>query len=299
MIKNLFWKVLGTKRLLETLIHNRYEQRRLSLADHMLHDREMGVNTDLYTNHRIILSLTTFGKRIYDVAFTIESIMQQSMKANKIILWLDYSFEKKRLPHSLERQCERGLEICYCDDIRSYQKLIPSLRCFPNDAIITIDDDALYDPDLLERLIVPYLESPQFIYCHRYHKMELDHKGFLLPYNKWDLYCKDEEPSHLNFATGVGGILYPPHSLDEEVLNESVFMDICKYADDVWFKAMAIKKGTKVKKVYTRTRTCSEYLLNESVQDVGLLNINFKGEMLNDKQLAAVFSKYDLYNIIK
>lgn len=32
---------------------------------------------------------------------------------------------------------------------------------------------------------------------------------------------------------GVGGILYLPHSLDKEVFNDDVFMDICLNADDV------------------------------------------------------------------
>ena len=299
-------KPLGIKRLIEETEELRlqidrfnYEVRRHQLIEHILHDTEKGITSDKYTDHEIIVSLTTFGKRIYDVAFTIESIMQQSMKANRIILWLDYSFEGKRLPQFIQYQQKRGLEVAYCKDLRSYKKLIPALHRYPDAAIITIDDDALYEPDLLERLIVPYLEDSQYIYCHRFHKMSFDENGQILPYLQWQWHCKDDTPSHLNFPTGVGGVLYPPHSLDDEVINEDVFMDICKYADDIWLKAMAIKKGTLVKKVFSRSELSEEYLINSAVQDIGLRNINAMGEMLNDKQLKAVFTKYNLYDKLK
>lgn len=279
--------------------YNLYELRRLQLIEHIMHDTEMGVSEEKYTDHEIIVSLTTYGKRIHDVAFTIESIMQQSMKANRIVLWLDHSFEEMRLPEYLLRQRERGLEIAFCTDLRSYTKLVPALCRYPDAAIVTIDDDALYDPDLLERLILPYLKDPQYIYCLRHHKMTFDKKGQLMPYNQWEWQSKDTEPSHLNFATGVGGVLYPPRSLDEEVKNEAVFMDICKYADDVWFKAMAIKKGTQVKKVYARSEVSEDYLLNDSVQDIGLGNINVQGEHLNDAQIKEVFTRYGLYRKLR
>ena len=76
-------------------------------------------------------------------------------------------------------------------------------------------------------------------------------------------------------------------------------MDICKYADDIWFKAMAIKKGTLTKKVYTHSSRGDDYLINEEVQDVGLGKINITGKYLNNKQLTDVFSKYNLYALLK
>lgn len=126
-----------------------------------------------------------------------------------------------------------------------------------------------------------------------------DGNGKLLPYMQWKWTYTNQDASIWNFPTGVGGALYPPHSLDEEVFNESVFLDICKYADDVWFKAMAMKKGTLSKKVYTHNPQGEEYFLNEPVQDMGLSLINTQGEMLNDKQIDAVFTKYNLYPLLK
>ena len=270
-----------------------FESRRYQLIEHILYDEKQGVTKDHYTDHNIIVSLTTYGKRIHEVAFTIESIMQQTMKANRIILWLDKSFEGKTLPVALRKQQKRGLEIAYCDDIRSYKKLIPSLQAFPKDAIITIDDDLLYDYDILEHLITAYLDNPAYIHCCRVRLMRFDKDEKLLPYNKWKREKEIELGVNKNFfITGGGGTLYPPQSLDEEVLNREVFMDICPYADDVWFTAMACKKGTPINKVYTRNPIGDDFITNMSVQDVALANINTQGEKLNDVQIKAVFGRY-------
>ena len=58
---------------------------------------------------------------------------------------------------------------------------------------------------------------------------------------------------------------------------------------------MALKKGTKAQRVFSRKP--NSYIVNESVQDMGLININGKYNM-NDIQLKAVFTKYNLYDKI-
>lgn len=295
-IRQRFFMISDNNFLMHQILFN---QKKYILEQNILQIQELGVTNEKYCDHDIIVSLTTYSKRIYDVHLTIESIMEQTMKANRIILWLDYSFENQPLPKALQLLQKRGLEIEYCKDIRSYKKLIPALKKFPEDAIITIDDDVMYEFDLLEKLISAYQKDSSCIYCNRAHVMRLNETGNLLSYLQWTWGSNDTEANILNFPTGVGGILYPPHSLDEEVFNEFVFFDICKYADDVWFKAMAMKKGTLCKKVYTHNPKGEEYLENEMVQDIALGRINVQGEILNDKQIEAVFMKYNLYPLLK
>lgn len=272
--------------------------RKQEMENRIINNRESGITNTRYADHEIIVSLTTYGKRLYDVALTIESIMDQTMKANRIVLWLGDEMQTTSLPSSLKRLQDRGLEIAFCKDIRSYKKLVPALCKYPNDAIITIDDDLIYEYDLLEHLIVAYQKCPDYIYCHRAHKISFN-KEQLDKYNQWGWEQVSDTPSHYNFPTGCGGVLYPPHSLDSEVTNESVFLDICKYADDVWFKAMALKKGTQVCGVYSHHKGGCDFVENPAVQDVSLNAINVHGESLNDKQIKAVFDKYGLYSRIK
>ncbi len=272
-----------------------FESRRFQLIEHILHDTESGITDEKYTDHEIIVSLTSYGKRIDDVTLTIESLMQQTMKSNRIILWLDESFKDTKLPQSLIYQQKRGLEIQYCKDIRSYKKLIPCLQQFPNDAIITVDDDLLYDYDIIEKLITAYQKSPQMIHACRVHRMILDQEYKPIPYLEWNWRIDEVGVNRLNFFTGGAGTLYPPGCLDKEVFNENVFLDICKFADDVWFNAMAIKKGTLVNKVGTRSHIGEDYIMNEGVQNDGLWVSHNKVDSLIDTQIKAVFDKYDLY----
>lgn len=74
-------------------------------------------------------------------------------------------------------------------------------------------------------------------------------------------------------------------------------MDICPFADDVWFKAMSLKKGTPVCRVETYHANGNEFLCDDEVQDMALCNRNV-GQSLNDKQLDAVFTKYNLYKLV-
>lgn len=294
--KQRFCMIKTTNQNVKQLLFN---QRKYILEQNILHDSTPGISQERYCDHDIIVSLTTYSKRIYDVHLSIESIMEQTMKANRIILWLDYSFENKTLPKALQLLQKKGLEIKYCKDIRSYKKLIPTLKICPNDAIITIDDDLIYEFDLLEKLINAYLKDNSYIYCNRQHRMKLDKNGNLLPYLKWEWLCPNKDPNIMNFPTTGGGTLFPPNSLDKEVFNENVFLDICKYADDIWFKAMAMKKGTLSKKVHTHSNDGNDFIEIDNVQDIGLKTINTQGEMLNDKQIQAVFTKYNLYSLLQ
>lgn len=278
-----------------------YMIRKELLNEKTLNDASKGVSSQHYLDAELIVSLTTYGKRIQTVSTTIESIMQGTIKPNRIVLWLDKEPENTDLPVTLEKQKERGLEIYFTDEnIRSYTKLIPTLKMYPNAYIITIDDDAIYNYNLVENLLRETKKFPKHIIANRVHQILLDEKGDLLPYRKW-LWGKTMNPiSSRNFLTGVGGVIYPPHCFDSEIFNKDVYCDISKYNDDIWFFAMALKNGVLVKKADVVTPSGLMYLLNEDVQDVGLCQSNvFAENNRNDKQLKAVFDKYNLYELLK
>lgn len=283
-------------------IHNKllFEYKSEQMTQFALKDKSNGTTKKLYNNKEIIVSLTTFGKRLSEVYLPIESIMQGTLKPNRIILWISEEYQNKPLPILIQNQINRGLEVEFCKDIGSYTKLIPVLKKYPESVIVTIDDDLIYNFDMLEKLVTAYLQQPTFIHANRVHKIKLDQNNKPLPYFKWNWESKECGPSFLNFLTGVGGVLYPPHCLDQEVFNQNVFLDICKYADDVWFYAMAIKKGTMINKILTHNPNSEEYIENPNVQDIGLIHKNLNNTSLNnDIQIKNVFDKYNLYNNLK
>ena len=295
-LKNFYPLLRGIKsEIIESI---RFGQKEDFLTSLTLNSNKSGVTEKQYGNSEVIVSLTTYGRRLSRVYLTIESLMQQSMHANRIVLWISEEFRDQELPMYLQLQMSRGLEVRYCKDIRSYTKLIPSLRAFPNAIIITVDDDLIYDSDVLETLIVPYLKNPNAIYSNRIHKMKKNNDGTLMSYMDWEWHAPYAEGTDkMNFLTGVGGVLYPPRSLDPEVLNEDVFLDICRYADDVWFTAMALKANTSIVKTRTFNVRGEGYIDNIYVQDTALHNQNIDpNNCRNDIQIKAVFKKYDIYS---
>lgn len=278
-----------------------YLLRRELLNEKTLNNSISGVSQENYLNAELIVSLTTFGKRLQSVSTTIESIMQGSVKPNRIVLWLDKTPENMELPVTIKKQMARGLEVYYTDEnIRSYTKLIPTLKMYPDAYIVTIDDDLIYDYNLVENLLRETKKWPNYIIANRVHQVLFDKNGKLMPYKQW-LWEKTQDPiSARNFLTGVGGVLYPPHCFDSEIFNKEVYSSLSKYGDDIWFFAMAIKNGVLIKKADTPNPSGRMYLLNNDVQDVGLYQQNVNAIVnRNDVQLKAVFEKYNLYDAIE
>lgn len=297
-IKKFISKILLTRKVLED--ERRcvlFEQNALYLRDKTFSISDSGVSSEKYCDYDIIVSLTSYGKRLQTVYLAIESIMQGSIKPNKIILWIDE--DEDYIPESLKRQMNRGLEIRkYKEDIRSYKKLIPALIEYPDAAIITIDDDVIYSFDLVENLLREHKKHEADICANRVHKIILKN-GKPVSYLDWKWNSNEVGVSNLNFFTGVGGVLYPPHCFSQEVFNEEFFTKNCKYADDVWFFAMALYNGRKIRKVPTKSALGEEYLLNEGAQGIGLCkkNNSFQ-ECRNDEQILKVFKAYDIYKYL-
>lgn len=264
-----------------------------------IHSQESGITKDHICDHVVVVSLTTYSLRIHEVYLTIESIMQGSIKPNRIILWLAKDeFEGKELPIALQNQMKRGLEVKYCEDIRSYKKIIPSLSLFPEACIITLDDDLIYEIDLLEHLVSSYKQNPDCVSACRIHRMKTNTDGIPLPYKQWDLLQYYDTPSHNNFLTSGGGALFPPNSLHRNVTDQETFLKLCPNADDIWLNAMLILNGVKVTKAFTHDLGGNDFIPNESpyVQSLWSKNQNEDG---NDLQIKAVWQKYELNKNIK
>jgi len=269
------------------------ELRREKLLEAALQNKEAGVVSPAVGETPVIVSLTTYGKRFYEVCTTIESIMQGTVKPNGIVLWRDET-DHRPLPLTLQRQVERGLQVLGTRDLRSYTKLLPTLKMFPDAHIVTIDDDIFYPHDFLESLMAIYAKKPHSIVGNMVMQMSYDSNGIPTGILQWPYL--HEEPadgaSHDLFFEGFGGVLYPAGSLPEEVFHKEVFQDICPTADDVWFNAMARMSKTPI-------TFCEhgyyDYLKadNHVCQDTALNLIN-NSENRNDKQLRAVWQHYHL-----
>lgn len=198
---------------------------------------------------KLIVSLTSFPPRFPTLHLTVKTLLSQDLRPDLVVLWL-YEPDLERLPDSTRRLVGELFEVRTVPrDIRSYKKLIPSLREFPSAFIVTADDDTYYDRHWLRELVSCHKVGAHEVLGHRAHRIPSGPDNGIPPYSRWESMTLDRTPDKTIFLTGTGGILYPPHALDEEVFNEDAFMRLCPTADDIWFYFMLRKRGFVCRKV--------------------------------------------------
>jgi len=245
----------------------------------------------------LTVSLTSTSERIAEVHQTIESILNQEFKADKVLLWLsqephliDKGINPDDLSSSLRSLVSQGLEIRWTKNIGPYRKAIPVLQ--ENDVeggvLVTADDDIVYPNDWLKNLVKYHLAYPDAIICYRGFYMKGFSEGKLTPYMRWKRH-KGVEPSLSVFPTGKDGVLYPVNSFNQEVFNESKYLALAPTADDVWLKAMSLLNNTRVKNIISHNK--KDFPIIEGSNNKTLFQKNRKG---NDEILAAVFKEYKL-----
>ncbi len=197
----------------------------------------------------IIVSLTSYPKRIHHVYKTIMSLLNQTKVPDRIILWLSEEENPNKedgLPEELLLLKPYGMEIKWCRNLRSHKKYLYAMQQFPNDIIITADDDIIYSPGLIERLYQSYIKYPDCVSCVMAHEITLNGNE-ILPYNSWkrerSLY---DIPSDKLVACGGAGALYPPHCLPKETFSECDIIEMALNQDDLWLKGMELLADIKV-----------------------------------------------------
>ncbi|WP_420602409.1 glycosyltransferase [Flagellimonas sp.] len=241
----------------------------------------------------VIVSLTSIPSRLKSLHLVIRSLMNQDVAPKKIVLWLNNDL-KGHLPKALEKLiCER-FEIRYSELTCSHRKLIHSIEAYPEDVIITCDDDLMYRRNWLSIFYDEHKKNPKNIIGNHTIHINHDHSGNPLPFKKWK-YPKTEEVNPQAITPiGAWGILYPPHSVDEKVLNEKLFLKLAPKADDLWFKAMGLLKGTIT---IQAGNTPKEPIPIGGTQKVALKKENL-GLDKNSVQWNALNEHYNLSNII-
>ncbi len=205
-------------------------------------------NCSLYDNKRegrkVIVSLTSFPKRLPTLWLVIETILRQTVKPDEIVLYLTASQvpDLNKLPGKLQKQQKRGLRIeLVPDEIRSHTKYFYAFQQYPNDIVITVDDDLFYRSDLVEKLLQNHFQYPTAIIAN-WVKEILPNK---FCYNEWP----DGDTSKLSknmCLLGVNGVLYPPHCLYKDVFQVELIQRLCLTADDVWLTCMALMNNTAI-----------------------------------------------------
>ena len=251
-----------------------------------------GVTTKNY-GRELIISLTTYPPRIHIVHVAIRTLLMQDMKPNRVILWLakeDFPNREKDFPAELLDLQRFGLEFGWSDNFRSHTKLIPALKAFPEADIVNADDDIYYRPDWLSTLYAEHMRHPEDICAHRITKFYVDESGNFEAegggYNPYP--C----PSYLHKVTGVGGVIYPPHSFYKDITDANIFMNICTTNDDIWFWLMAVLNHVKVRVTKGNYFHLALAVVGDTQKGPTLMSINDQGEKLFWKDFYRMLEHY-------
>ena len=236
--------------------------------------------------HELIYSFTSFPARIGLLKPMIDTVLDQSRRPDRFILWLaDSQFPKKEeeLPGYLLEYAARGeLEIRWCRDLKPHKKYFYAMKEFPDSIIVVFDDDLLYRSYTVEDLLLSYIENPDCVSTLRTHLIARGMKGEILPYEYWpkEISAWVGIPSMQLCPTNGAGSLFPPHILDEEFLDEEVIEETCLTADDLWLKAVEVLSGVPAVQA-ARSRGLR---YSPDTQEVSLFHQNTWGRQ-NDVQM--------------
>lgn len=239
---------------------------------------------------KIIVSLTSYPKRINTVWLTIETLLRQTVKPDKIILWLaDTQFSgMDSLPAELFGLQERGLTIRFCSDLKSHKKYFYVMQEYPKDIVILVDDDMFYPYDTIKQLMRMHKRYPNDICTMTAQVMK---PAFRSMPSEWrNPRCKEKfvHSDQIQIFTGSGS-LYPPHCLSNEAFDKEKIIKLCPYADDLWLTFMAKRNNTKVTTKYP-WRAFPITIYNTGKDSLWHVNAE---EGNNDKQWKALLEAYE------
>lgn len=190
-----------------------------------------------------IVSLTTIPKRISNLWMVIYCIFRQTVLPAKIVVTLieeEFPKGKDSLPSILRYFENYGLEFIFeKENLRPHNKYFYCRQKYSDRDIITIDDDLLYYPHTIEKLIALHQKFPDCICTNRGTKIVINEKGFPSS-NMWPLVLNNAGPSLDIIALGYSAVLYPASFQSPLLYNMSLIKDLSLKTDDLWLRAIEI-----------------------------------------------------------
>ncbi|WP_026669529.1 glycosyltransferase [Butyrivibrio sp. AE3006] len=241
---------------------------------------------------QIIISLTSYPERFETLHIAIASLLNQTFKPDMVLLYLGNDSINVTLPKQVTELTKYGLKIIYKDEnLGSHKKIYYALQEYPNDIIITADDDLVYERNHVLKLMKSYRKYPHCLSTKRASRMLVDDEGRLKKYSKWgSVNGYHNVPRDDLFSTIGAGTLFPPHIFSKYYDDKNTIYECCYNVDDVWVKFMALLNDVKV--VCTKGK---DYIpIEEAAFSENALFMTNIGQDRNDKCIHELESKYHI-----
>lgn len=295
IFKAIFYKIFGNSPLKTKIL-------RAFSRDYELSQKELKSRfaTPLSADSKkgdFIATLTTFPARIGILKYALHSIFAQDLRAKKVILVLskdEFAQNNAQIPKEILDFQRFGLEIMWvAENMRVYNKFIHTLRTYPNEVIITIDDDIYYPRNLFSTLYSAHLSNKSAIWAHKARIVPFTPTK-ILDFFEWKIIRKNNTkwqntPKFNIYLEGCGGVLYPPHCLYKDAMDSEKFLHLAPNSDDLWLWAMALLEGTKIACVPNALMGNGAAFTNPA-DNPALWHSNMRGG--NDRAIKALLESY-------
>lgn len=244
------------------------------------------------STEEVIVSLTSFPLRIAKLWLVLESLLRQTVKPSKIIVWLSKKQfpTENSIPSSLLKYREKGIDIEFVeDDYRSHKKYYYVLNRYPNAILVTLDDDIMYPSTMLEKLLDAHKQWPDAVIARYAYKMVRNEDGSIAPYAKWNRIMFPQPPTNDVFFGSGGGTLFPVGAFYDDIKNIALARQLCPTADDVFLNSQCRINNTLIAVVDSKVA-----LLNvQYKKNSRLATNNIDVGNANDIQINAVNNYYN------
>lgn len=193
-----------------------------------------------------IVSMTTIPKRKERLTDNLPSLLNQSFKYDKLVINIDdnLSEEDYKWYESLKEKDNR-IEINKCESRwRSCNKLLPTIKKYPEDVVITVDDDIYYPVDTIKLLVETYEKNKDCIITHEINPISFNRDMTYVSYeNAYDVMLLQREWGKY-FSNCC---LFPPHVFDGSDLFDFDKMMECTNGthDELWFWVQSTINGVQ------------------------------------------------------
>ena len=116
----------------------------------------------------IYVSISTIPQRIKNLNDSVESLLNQTKKPDKIFINIPFKYERFKETiqnNEIPKFDDSKVEITRCEDCGPGTKLLGSLNKFKkNSLVILADDDHIYEDYMIEKLYYFYSKAPNNAY---------------------------------------------------------------------------------------------------------------------------------------
>ena len=107
---------------------------------------------------KVIVTLTSYKARLFNIPHILDTIYYQTLLPDLVVLNLAY---EEQVPSDITDYIDKhNIEVFRVPDTKVYKKLIPTLKRYPNDIVISIDDDWLYPNGMIADFLEMHKKYP-------------------------------------------------------------------------------------------------------------------------------------------